>query len=109
MTEVERSVSLGAVNRNDFKDLPVGETTVAGILPGRHLDELTSKKRISPTEEAEIAHAPPEEQAGIRKQLKRRLKELEGRATDGTIKASYYYSVPKGPLSPEHKERSVWR
>ena len=77
MTEVERSVSLGAVNRIDFHDLPISDESVTGILPGRHLDELSTAKRISPTEQAEIDKAPAAQQAALKKQLNKRLKELE--------------------------------
>jgi len=109
MTEIERSVSVGAVNRIDFKGLPGEDGPFDGILPGRHLDELSAAKRLSPTEEAEIARLPEAERRGKKRQLVERLRRLEEQALDRSIKATYYYSVPQGPLSAKHKELSVWR
>jgi len=115
MTEAERSVSLGAVHRIDFAGLPVpdgagGQITVSsGILPGRHLDELTSAKRLSPTEQAEIDAAPEEDQEALEDALVARLRDLEEQAIDGDIEATYYCSVPQGPLSAKYVEKDLWR
>jgi len=113
MTEVERSVSLGAVNRIDFAKLPAqGGGTLDGILPGRHLDELSKKQRISPAEQKLINKAPVADRPQRTQSLIDHLEALEDKATtpgDDKIQATYYYTVPKGPLSAEHKQKNVWR
>jgi beta-lactamase superfamily II metal-dependent hydrolase len=109
MTEIERSVALGAVERIDFANLPVDAGNASGIIPGRQLDELSSAKRFSPTEQKVIDAAPAAEQPALEDALKDRLDQLEQAATAHGFRATYYYTVPNGPTAAEHLERGVWR
>lgn len=108
MTEIERSVSLGAVNRIDFKGVPTDEGTMEGTLPGRHLDELTERVRFT-SEEHNAMDAAGSGKSELKKQLEARLRELETKMTEGSLKAEYSYTVPQGPMNPRHEQRKVWR
>ena len=109
MTEVERSVSLGAVNRINFTGLPNDTQTIDGALPGRPLEELSKKKKFSPTEEAKIDSLPNDaEKHRKKKKLKDRIRSLEKLVLAGDMQSYYYCSVPGGSLPAKLKEKPVW-
>lgn len=120
MTEVERSVTLGAVDRIDFARVPDGDGgTIHGTVLGRNYDELNKKAQdlLSPDEKKEVAAAPASERDSLEKQLvkdaRKRLKEQEkawkADEPGEKLRARYSITVPKGPVSPTFHTKSVWR
>lgn len=115
MTEIERSVSLGAVQRLDFEGLPTDEddSTQSGSLLGLHLDAMSDKALLSKQEQAQIDALPTDQQAVLRNRLRRkardRFREQEKRVLDGRQKVSVATTVPNGPVGSTFKTKSFWR
>ncbi|MDJ0872286.1 MAG: hypothetical protein QNJ87_11030 [Gammaproteobacteria bacterium] len=113
MTEVERSVSLGALDRLDVSGLPDATGTASAVIAGRYVDELNDDAFLSPEQEKQIEQAPADQQKELKKQLRKQnrdyFKDIEENRTAGTFRAVYSITVPKGPLGAEYKRRSLWR
>ena len=112
MTEVERSVTLGALDRLDVKGLP-GSDDETVTVAGRYVDELNDKALLSPEQEAEIRAAPESEQKQLRKDLRKANREYfrdtVARKEAGQFKAVYSMTVANGPVSARYQRQSLWR
>lgn len=117
MTEVERSVGLGALDRLDFEGLhiegPDGLAEVRGSILGRHFDEMNDSALLSRDEQASIDAAPESERSELRNRLRRvareRFRDQEARVLDGRLRVRCALSVPKGPLGSSFEQRTLWR
>lgn len=112
MTEVERSVTLGALDRLDIKGLP-GSDDESITVVGRYVDELNDKALLSSEQEKRIRDAPEAEQQQLRKDLRKETREyfrdtVENKVA-GDFKAVYSMTVANGPVSARYKKRSLWR
>ena len=112
MTEIERSVTLGAVDRLDVQGLPdsAGETTT---VIGRYMDELNDRAFLSTEQERQVRDAPEADQKQLRKGLRKEnrdyFRKIEANKVAGEFKAIYSVTVANGPISARYKSRSLWR
>ncbi len=90
MTEIERSVSLGALNQIKIKKLPIkdGSENLNKTILTRNLDELTD----------EIKNNLPEE-----------VKEMEEAMEFGEINVDFDISVPLVPFGNRYTSKRAWR
>jgi hypothetical protein len=115
MTEIERSVSLGAVDRLDYDGVPAGAeaATQLGSLLGRHFDDMNEQALLLPAELQQIADAPENERATLRNRLRQeartKLRDQEIRTLKGTMRVGYSVTVPNGPVSSTFKRKAFWR
>ena len=113
MTEIERSVSLGALDRLDIAGLPGPSETSSIEVPGRYVDELNDKALLSAEQEEQIAEAPEDERRSLRTELRKETRDhfraIENGRESGTYTAQLSMTVPRGPLSAEYRSRSLWR
>ncbi|UII81078.1 ComEC/Rec2 family competence protein [Flagellimonas sp. CMM7] len=114
MTEIERSVTLGAVNRIDFEGLPIGSNTLDGVILGRELDEFNDKAHLSPEQFWKHKAIKDKNEANrfLRKAVreqKKILTPIEKEGKKGNIKVNFNLTKPNGPLSPENTIKSAWR
>ncbi len=114
MTEIERSVSLGTLNRIDFRELPVDGQARDGAVLTRHLDEFNDKAFLTP--EARKALRRLDSSKEVRKFLSanRKLEKplLEAMQDDmirGEIDVDFNLTVAEGPLSPRNARKRAWR
>ncbi len=113
MTEVERSVSLGALDRLDVKGLPGMADDSSVVVSARYADALNKKAFFTKEQQDEIDAAPEDDQSDLRRQIRDESRDyfeaIEANRAAGSFKATYSMTVPKGPLSAEYKKRSLWR
>ncbi len=128
MTEVERSVSIGAVNRIDFANLPTQGGTASGTILGRHVDELNDRALLSPEQKAEHKEAvavinartdltSKQKTAERSRDLKARARQekekirslnLEPMMLNRSTNSAFNLTVPTGPIGSRNEQRSVW-
>lgn len=116
MTEIERSVSLGAIERIDFAGVPAdanGDPAVSGSLVGRHVNALSNDSLLSEADLAEITALPENEQATRRNELRAvsraRFRAQEEAILAGSMQVRVTGKVPQGPLGAALKRSSLWR
>jgi beta-lactamase superfamily II metal-dependent hydrolase len=113
MTEIERSVSLGALDRLDVSGLPGSSGTSDFAVPGRYVDELNDRALLSEDQEQQIQAAPEDEKKSLRTRLRKenrdRFRAVEEGREAGTFTAKFSMTVPRGPLSAEYRSRPMWR
>jgi beta-lactamase superfamily II metal-dependent hydrolase len=112
MTEIERSVTLGALDRLDVTGLPDSDDETTTVV-GRYVDELNDAALLSPEQQRQISDAPEAEQKQLRKDLRKQsrdyFRDIEAQKAAGDFKATYSMTVANGPLSARYKKRSLWR
>ncbi len=116
MTEIERSVSLGALQRLDVVDAVVdeatGDTATIRVL-GRHFSAAADDVHLSEADVAEIAALPADQQGARRRALRRENRDLfraqEAAILERDMRVRVATTVPKGPLGAEFKWRNLWR
>lgn len=119
MTEIERSVSLGALNRIDFRDLPAGESEghakkVDGAILGRNIDELNDRAYLTPEARRQLRKIRDSKEVTkfareVRKREKPRLRAMEEDTQKGRIRADFNITVPAGPVSARNVRKRAWR
>jgi hypothetical protein len=115
MTEIERSVSLGSVDRLDFDGVPAGADAAAqlGSLLGRHFDDMNESALLLPAELRQIEEAAEEARASLgnrlRQEARTKLRDQEMKTLSGTMRVSYCVTVPNGPLAATFKRKTFWR
>ncbi len=114
MTEVERSVSLGALNRIDFRQVPIDGGKVNGAVPTRSLDELNEKAYLGPEDRAGLRKIKDSTQAkkflrGVMKAQKPALEAMESDMRTGAIDVDFNLTVPQGPVSSKNVRKRAWR
>jgi|GEM_PF-477309 len=114
MTEIERSVSLGALNRIDFRDLPIGDEKIDGAILGRNIDELNDKAYMTPEDRIKLRRIKDSKKARkfaktVRKEQKPIMKAMEEETQKGQIRVDFNLTVPQGPISSENIRKRAWR
>ncbi len=116
MTEIERSVSLGAIERIDYIDVPgeqAADPTQTGSLVGRHVDAMSDGPPLSEADEDEIAALPDNQQSTRRNQLRAasrtRFRTQEAAILDATMRVRVTSKVPQGPLGASLERSNLWR
>ena len=114
MTEIERSVSLGALNRIDFRQVPIGGEKVDGAVLARSLDELNEKAHLTPEDRAKLRKIKDSKEARkfLREVVKTQKPVLEAMESDmrtGDIDVDFNITVPQGPVSSENVRKRAWR
>lgn len=114
MTEIERSVTLGVVNRIDIKGMPTDSGKADGAILGRPLDEVGSTGFLSPADRKTLKGKTD------KNERRRIIREAEAAATalfeptekqtaKGAIRADVNLSVPLGPVDKENQSKRLWR
>ncbi|MEL6925917.1 MAG: hypothetical protein AAFO94_17880, partial [Bacteroidota bacterium] len=115
MTEIERSVTLGALNRIDIRNLPTddGDKIDASII-GRNLDEITGQGFLTP--EKRTAFDQLRTDSARRSFLRRVVNEQEPllEAQEEAIKKNrvridFNLTIPKVPFGSENVKKRAWR
>ena len=114
MTEIERSVRLGALNRIDFRNLPVGNDKVNGTILGRHTDEMNDKAYLTPEDRIKLRKITNNKEAkkfvrNIRKMQKPLMAAMEEDTQKGRIRVDLNLTVPEGPVTSENIRKRAWR
>ena len=121
MTEIERSVSLGALNRIDFRKLPVGEPsegeerdTLDGAILGRNLDEMNNKAFMTPEDRWKLSRIRDKKEVAkfmraVKSNRKGALEEMEKDFESGKIRVDLNLTVPQGPLSAANVRKRAWQ
>lgn len=114
MTEIERSVSLGALNRIDFRGLPLGDQAVDGAILARSIDELNDQALLTPEDRKKLARMRDKRKAGsfLRKAAKAQrsqLQPMEEAMRTGAIDVDFNLTVPQGPMGPVSVRKRAWR
>lgn len=114
MTEVERSVSLGALNRIDIEGLPAGNSVLNGTVLTRHLDELKDKDLLSPRQRRELEKLETDSEIrrflrNVGNEAREALGDLEELMEKNRIKVDFNVSVPQLPSGTRSEGRRAWR
>ncbi len=114
-TEIERSISLGTVNRLEYIGVTTDDDNVthSGSLLGRHYQAINQKALLSPTEIADIEALPEDQQddlsGAIKKANRSLFREQEQAILDDTMQLKVGATIPRGPLGAEFKWLPFWR
>ena len=119
MTEIERSVSLGALNRIDFKKVPTpdGTGTTDGAILGRNIDEMSDPsflptevlKKIKKMVGANKKKARNKLIKDTKKIEEPKLQAMENATRTGAIKADFNITVSEGPVTVRTERKRAWR
>lgn len=113
MTEIERSVTLGALDRLDLDGLPRVPDGGRITVPGRRLDELNDRALLSPEQERLISEAPEDEQSDLRTELRAQTRNhfraVEESIATRKFRGTCSMTVPQGPVSSVYQRRPLWR
>lgn len=117
MTEIERSVSLGAINKVDYKNLNVqtigGDIIAHGSVTGRHLDEFNDKAYLTPETRIELKKITDKKrQVAFLKKIKKQqaplLEKIQQGFFEKTTSVKFNLTVPQGAVSTRNKEKTIW-
>ena len=113
MTEIERSVTIGAINRMDIDGLPVGNDRVSGTIVGRPVDELNEMAMLSKSDRDRLKGKTKDERkkavAKAARDNKPGLKAMENDTRFARIRIDMNLSVPLGPVDRKNDSRRAWR
>lgn len=116
MTEIERSVSLSAIERIDFVDVPAddpNDPALTGSLVGRHVEAMSDDSLLSEADLDEIAALPEDQRNGRRNEMRtvsrNRFRIQEQSILDQAMRLRVASRVPQGPLGASLKRSSLWR
>ena len=114
MTEIERSVTLGTINRIDIKGMPTNSATVDGAVLGRPLDEVKGKGFLSPDDRKKLKGKT------VKKDINKVLRaartdattlfgSVEDKTAKGDIRIDVNLDVPLGPVDKKNNTKRLWR
>ena len=114
MTEIERSVTLGAINRIDIKSMSTEDGDVDGVVLGRPIDEIEARGFLSPDDRDGLkGKSKTSEKNKIIKQAKKDVIEFfedtASKTTRGDIRVDVNLSVPLGPVDRKNDSKRLWR
>lgn len=113
MTEIERSVTLGAINRIDIKGLESDGESHDGVILGRPVDELSQKGFLSPSTRSEIDDLDESERSRAlranRRDQEPKLLAVEEATRTKEIRADLNLDVPLGPVNKKNVSVTGWR
>ena len=113
MTEIERSVTIGAINRIDISGMKVGNTSIDGVVLGRPVDEMNSKAFLSPADRKALKGLSKTEKnkaiKAARKAAKPGFEAIEDATRRGDVRVDFNLTVPLGPVDEENVSKRAWR
>lgn len=114
MTEIERSVTLGAINRMDFKDVATVQGEVDGTILGRPIDEINDMGFVSPSNRSQFAGVTDSKaRARIAESIMKAeepiLRADEADTERGRTRIDMNLTVPLGPVSKKNFKQRAWR
>ncbi len=114
MTEIERSVSLGALNRLDLRNVPGEQGDMDGVVLGRNIDELNDKAYLSPEDRRRLRRIKDKKEAkrflaSVARSQRPPLESMETATQTGRIRADFNLTVPEGPVSSRNVRKRAWR
>ena len=115
MTEIERSVTIGAINRIDIKQMPIGGgQSASGTVLGRPVDEIEPKGFMSPQDRKKLKNVTDSTQKrkivdGIERAQKPALSAMEKDTEYSRIRVDFNLSVPLGPVDQKNTKKGQWR
>ena len=113
MTEIERSVTIGAINRIDISGMPVGNNSFDGVILGRPVDELNDKAFLSPADRKTLKGLSRKDKkkaiTAFRKAARPGFNAVENPTRRGDIRVDFNLTVPLGPVAEENVSKRSWR
>ncbi len=113
MTEIQRSVTIGAINRIDLKNVTGAADNTDQVVLGRPIDEINDKGFLTPSARKSLRGKSKAQQKKIIKdtvaQEKPNLKAMETATQRGTIRADFNLTVPLGPVEEQNETKRGWR
>ncbi|MGA9574941.1 MAG: hypothetical protein WBS20_13455 [Lysobacterales bacterium] len=113
MTEIERSVTVGAINRIDISGMQVGNESHDGVILGRPVDELDDKAFLSPADRKALKGLSQKDKTKAIKKARKTAEPgfaaVEDATRRGTVRVDFNLSVPLGPVDEENVSKRAWR
>lgn len=114
MTEIERSVTLGAINRIDIRNMPLSTGSADGAILGRPLDEIRGKGFLSPSDRKKLKGKTDENQIkkilrDAAKAAKNEFASVQADTERGSIRVDVNLDVPLGPVDKKNEKKRLWR
>lgn len=114
MTEIERSVTLGVVNRIDVRSMPQSGGSVDGAILGRPLDEIKGKGFLSPADRKKLKGKTDEKEikkilSDAAKAARHEFNPHQSDTEDGAIRVDVNIDVPLGPVEKKNDKKRLWR
>ena len=114
MTEIERSVTVGSINRMDIRNLPTDQGNSDAVILGRPIDEINDMGFVSPADRKKfVGISDSDERQSIAKEIrnmeKPTLRELETDTSSGHIRVDMNLTVPLGPVNKKNVKLRAWR
>lgn len=113
MTEIERSVTIGAINRIDVSGIPAGGNKIDAVVLGRPIDELNDKGFLSPEARKTLKGLSGTTRkkaiTAARKAAHPVFEAMEEETRKGDIRVDFNLTVPLGPVDEENVSKRGWR
>lgn len=113
MTEIERSVTIGAINRIDISGMQAGGAKVDGVVLGRPVDELNDKAFLSPAQRKALKGLSKADKkkaiTAARETEKPGFEAAEDSTRKGSVRVDFNLTVPLGPVDEENVSKRAWR
>jgi len=115
MTEIERSVTLGSINRIDIRQMPIaGGQRHDGTITGRPVDEIEPKGFLSPKARKDLKDVTSSTQKrkiveGHERTEEPILAAMEDDTEKSKIRVDFNLSVPLGPIGQKNVKKGQWR
>lgn len=114
MTEIERSVSLGAINRIDIDNSIDAAQSLKTAFLSRHIDELNDRAFLSPEQREHLetlatSDAIKDFLKEVKRSEKSLLKTMEDNMERNNIKVDFNITIPKVPFGSTNVNKRAWR
>ncbi len=116
MTEVERSVSLGSLNRIDLENFPGESDNFAGAVPTKFIDEFGPRDFLSPQQRKEYERLEETDKKAaqdflrrVRNEQKPLLEALEEDVQKNRVKVDFNLSIPRIPFGTRNVKKRAWK
>lgn len=114
MTEIERSVTLGSINRIDVKNMTTPSGPINGTVLGTFTDEINSMGFVSPPKRIKFKGiTDSDEKRKLADKIKADeepiLQAMEARTARGTTRVDMNLTVPLGPVDKKNDTLRAWR
>jgi len=113
MTEIERSVSLGALDRIDLAGVPDGSGGLSDlVVAGRHVDAINDDALLSDAESKLVHDSPSSDRSKLRRDLRAQTRDNfrnQAEALDeGTMTATYHTTVAEGAVKLGYQSKQTF-
>ena len=114
MTEIERSVTVGSINRIDIQNVPTTHGSRDAVILGRPIDEINDMGFVSPTDRKKFVGKTNYKERrsianAIRRVEKSKLADVETDTAIGHIRLDMNLTVPIGPVDKKNVNLRAWR